>query len=149
MDLLWYRRYRAAGGDDDVTTWEFSTAATTYDADAPAPARVGKRIADAVGVELGDSSVATTNNLVHWATGIGWGKLAGIAAAVVPAPALAVGVTTGLTAWGTSYAVLGAAGIYEPIRSYDRVTLWKDLSAHLVFGTVLGAALTVGNAGRR
>src|SRR3954469_10889922 len=115
MDLLLFRRYRAGGGTDAFATWEFSTAATDFGDDAPAPARVGKRIADTVGVRLDDSFVAPTNNVVHWLTRIGWGKLAGAAAAVVPLPPLAVGVATGVTAWGTSYAVLGKAGIYQPI----------------------------------
>lgn len=142
MDLLWYRRYRAGGGDDDFATWEFSSEATTFDEDAPAPARVGKRLAGLFGVDLPDSSVAATNNVVHWATGAGWGTLAGLGAAASPLPQLAIGVATGVTAWGTSYAALGAEGIYEPITSYDGETLWQDLSAHLVFGTTVGVALT-------
>jgi hypothetical protein len=149
MDALWYRRYRAEGGEDGFSTWEFSTPANTFDDDAPAPARVAKRIADTVGFELPDSSVATANNLVHWTTGVGWGKVAGLASAALPLPALVVGLVTGATAWGTSYAVLGAAGIYRPIAEYDSETLWKDLSAHLVFGAALGAALTIFGPRRR
>jgi hypothetical protein len=110
---------------------------------------VGKRVADAVGVELDGSQVGTTNNVVHWMTGLGWGKLAGLAAAALPVPPLAVGVATGVTAWGTSYALLGRLGIYRPIREYDRTTLWQDLSAHLVFGTTLGLVLRATKAGRR
>ena len=68
--------------------------------------------------------------------------------ATVPIPKLAVGIATGITAWGTSYAVLGKLGIYRPISQYDKATLWKDLSAHLVFGTTLGASLAVANRGR-
>jgi len=143
MDALWYRRYRAEGGTSGFATWEFSNSAAGFDDDdTPAPAKVGKRIADAVGIDLPTSSVAATNDIVHWATGMGWGKVAGLAAAIVPRPALAIGLTTGVVAWGTSYAVLGAAGIYEPIDSYDLSTLWNDLSAHLVFGAALGAVLT-------
>ena len=67
---------------------------------------------------------------------------------MLPVPTLAVGVATGVTAWGSSYAVLGRLGIYRPITEYDKATLWKDLSAHLVFGTTLGAALTVTNRTR-
>ena len=59
------------------------------------------------------------------------------------------GITTGITAWGMSYAVLGKLGIYRPITEYDRATLWKDLSAHLVFGTTIGAVLTVAHGRRR
>ena len=150
MDLVWWRRYRADGGRDGFATWAFSTEATDFGESAPAPARVGKRIADTVGVDLDTSLVGPTTNVVHWMTGIGWGKVAGLAAAVVPAPALGVGVATGVTAWGTSYAVLGHLGIYEPISHYDTETLWKDLSAHLVFGLALGATLTTAKAlGRR
>jgi hypothetical protein len=147
MDLVWYRRYRAGGGDSDLVTWELSTSAEDFGEEAPAPARVGKRIADAVGVALPPSAVSATNDVVHWMTGVGWGKVGGVAASVLPVPALGVGVATGVTAWGTSYAVLGRLGIYEPITSYDRATLWRDLSAHLVFGTTLGVVLTV--LGRR
>ena len=143
MDLLLFRRYRAGGGTDAFRTWEFSTTATDFGDDAPAPACVGKRIADTVGVRLDDSYVAPTNNVVHWLTGIGWGKFAGVVAVVLPLPPLAVGVATGVTAWGTSYAVLGKAGIYQPITAYDGPTLWKDLTAHLVFGATVGAALTL------
>jgi hypothetical protein len=145
MDLVWYRRYRADGGDRDLVTWEFSSAASDFDDDAPAPAQVGKRLADAVGVALPESALATTNNVVHWMTGIGWGKVAGLVASAVPIPQLGVGIATGVTAWGTSYAVLGKLGIYRPITEYDTATLWKDLSAHLVFGVTLGAALKVTN----
>jgi hypothetical protein len=147
MDLVWYRRARADGDGRGFVAWEFSTSASDFD-DAPAPAKVGKLIADTVGITLPGSAVATTNNVVHWMTGIGWGKVAGLLAAAVPVPKLAVGIATGLAAWGTSYAVLGKLGIYRPITEYDKATLWKDLSAHLVFGTTLGAALTVMSCAR-
>ena len=148
MDLVWYRRYRADGGDKGFVAWEFSTSASGFDDEAPAPAQVGRLVADAVGITLPDSAVTTTNNVVHWMTGIGWGKVGGLVAAAVPIPRLAVGIATGITAWGTSYAVLGKLGIYRPINQYDKATLWKDLSAHLVFGTTLGASLTVANRAR-
>jgi hypothetical protein len=142
MDVVLYRRYRADGGDRDFPTWELRTDAEDFGEEAPAPARVGKRIADTVGVELPTSAVSVTNDVVHWMTGIGWGKLGGVASGLLPVPAFGVGLATGVTAWGTSYAVLGRLGIYEPITSYDRTTLWKDLRAHLVFGSTLGLALT-------
>ena len=143
MDLVWYRRYRASGGDSDLRTWEFTTSATDFGDEAPAPARVGKRIADAVGVRLDDGSVASVNNVVHWMTGIGWGTAAGVVGLALPVPALAAGIGAGVVAWTTSYVLLGAIGIYQPITSYDIATLWKDLSAHLVFGTTMGIALTL------
>jgi hypothetical protein len=36
--------------------------------------------------------------------------------------------------WVSGYAVLPAAMLYRPIWEYDRATLAKDLSAHLVYG---------------
>jgi hypothetical protein len=42
--------------------------------------------------------------------------------------------------WAVSYAILPAAGLYRPIREYDRETLAKDLSAHLVYGATTAAA---------
>lgn len=149
MDALWYRRYRAGGGTQSFGTWELSTEATDFGEDAPAPARVGKRAAGAVGIELDDSLVGPTNNAVHALTGIGWGQAAWLAARVLPVPVLDVGAATGVAAWGTSYIALGRLGIYKPITEYDTKTLWKDLSAHLVFGFALGAALRLLGVRRR
>jgi hypothetical protein len=41
-------------------------------------------------------------------------------------------------AWATSYVVLPRLGVYQKMSEYEIEVLWKDLSAHLVFGTVLG-----------
>jgi hypothetical protein len=38
-------------------------------------------------------------------------------------------------------AVLPAAGLYKPIQDYDRQTLAKDLTAHLVYGISTAGAL--------
>jgi hypothetical protein len=134
MDLVSYRRYRSGGGEERLSAWEFSSSARGFGEDAPAPARVGQRIADSVGVDL---------------PGVGWGELGGLAAAILPVPALVTGIGTGVTAWATSYAVLGRLGIYKPIGEYDRETLWKDLSVHLVYGATLGAVLTMAGVRRR
>ena len=58
------------------------------------------------------------------------------------------GVMTGAAAWGTSYAVLPKLGVYKPITEYDPKTLWKDFSAHLVFGSAMGVA-TLASSGIR
>jgi hypothetical protein len=143
MDLIWYRRYLAAGGDANFLSWEFSAGASGFGDDAPAPARVGQRLAELVGVELENSDAPAANNVVHWLTGIGWGKVAGIATSVLPWPRIPIGVGTGVAAWATSYAVLGRLGIYKPISEYDRATLRQDLTAHLAFGMAVGAALSI------
>ncbi len=36
--------------------------------------------------------------------------------------------------------MLAPAGVYKPLWEYPRGVLWKDLSAHLVFGLGMGAA---------
>ena len=40
----------------------------------------------------------------------------------------------GAGVWVQSYAVLVPAKLYKPMWEYDAETLWKDLSAHLVYG---------------
>jgi hypothetical protein len=47
----------------------------------------------------------------------------------------------GVGVWAVDYAVLPAAGLYKPIQDYDRETLAKDLTAHLVYGATTAAAL--------
>jgi hypothetical protein len=46
----------------------------------------------------------------------------------------------GALVWGTSYVILPLAGLYRPIWEYDIGTLWKDLSAHLVYGLATGTS---------
>lgn len=133
MDLVWWRRYRRGGGDDGFLDWDLATSTAGFD-EASAPGQVGRRVAGTLGVELPDEAAATTTNVVHWATGAQWGALYGLAAGRRGPPSPALGLLLGPTAWGSAYALLGAAGIYEPIWTYDRETLARDLSAHLVFG---------------
>ena len=51
------------------------------------------------------------------------------------------GLPLGAGVWAVDHAVLPAAGLYKPIQDYDRETLVKDLTAHLVYGTITAAAL--------
>jgi hypothetical protein len=140
MDLLWYRRYRRDGGDDAFLDWEFSAGTTGYD-EAGAPAQVGKRVAhDLLGLELPPKSAAAMNNAVHLATGAGWGAAHAIAIASIGRPATRSGFATGIAAWASSYAMLAPLGIYKPMWEYPPGVLWKDLSAHLVFGLGTGLA---------
>ncbi|MEP7114723.1 MAG: hypothetical protein ABI862_15760 [Ilumatobacteraceae bacterium] len=139
MDALWYSRYRRGGGTTSPADWEFQANASGFD-DAPAPAKVGKRIADAVNVDLPDSSVSTTDNVVHWATGLSWGVAAATLHRLPRVGALTAGVVAGIAAFSTSYVVLPKLGIYKSITEYDAATLAKDLSAHLVFGAATGLA---------
>ena len=137
MDLIWYRRYRSAGGSQPFLAWETAEGTESYET-AAAPAQTAKVVADFVGVELPDSSARAVNNVVHWITGVGWGKAHGTAAAILGTTTPLLGPVTGVVAWGTSYVVLPRLGVYKPMREYETDVLWQDLSAHLVYGATLG-----------
>lgn len=139
MDLVWYRRHRAAGGEAGFVEWEFSTGAEGVE-DAGAPAEVGRRIVESLlQTPLPPRVAGITNDVVHWATGMGWGAAHGLVSRSPSLPVAILGPATGVVAWGTAYGVLGLAGIYKPIWEYEPKTLWKDLSAHLVYGSVTAA----------
>jgi hypothetical protein len=87
-------------------------------------------------------------NVVHWATGVQWGVVYGLAMPVVrrigPLPA---GVGLAAIAFGTSYVVLPLLGVYKPIWEYDPKDVLQDATAHLVYG-ITGATVTSAVAGR-
>jgi hypothetical protein len=140
MDLLWYQRYRRDGGEEGFLDWEFSASVRNYE-DAGAPAQVGRRVVGGfLDTELPQSTARTMNNLVHWLTGVGWGVAHGNVVGSLNDPAPAYGIVTGVTAWATSYALLSRAKVYKPMHEYPLPVLWKDLSAHLVFGLGTGTA---------
>lgn len=142
MDLVWYRRYRQSGGDQPFAPWETSERTTGFE-EAAAPARTAKAMADLVGVQLPDTSARALNNVVHWLTGIGWGKAHGLLAGAAKSSNPFLGPATGVVAWATSYAVLPRLGVYEKMGEYETRALWQDLSAHLVYGSALGTAYWV------
>ncbi|MEP7203134.1 MAG: hypothetical protein ABI894_11020 [Ilumatobacteraceae bacterium] len=146
MDALWYLRYRKDGGTESFIDWEFRSEVNGFD-DAPAPAKVGKALATKANIELPDSAAALTNNVVHWSTGIGWGILAAILQRF-RLGGIKAGILSGIAAWGTSYAVLPQLGVYKPITEYDEKTLWKDLSAHLAYGTGAGVVTSAASGVR-
>ena len=137
MDLVWYGRYRRGGGTDGPLAWEFAGSVASFD-EASAPGKVGKRLADTVGIELPDSAAAMITNAMHWLTGAGYG----VAHAVLldDRPPLLAGVATGVGAVANSYATLGAMGVYAPVWKYDAATVAKDVSAHVVFGVATSFA---------
>lgn len=147
MDLIWYRRYKQSGGEDEFVDWEFSAGTKSYD-EAGTPAQVGKRVVEGLfNTQLEPSTAQWMNNGVHWGTGIGWGTLYGIAAGSAATPKAAFGLALGPVAWLTSYVVLPLAKLYEPLWKYDTRTLGKDLGAHMVFGAASAAAFRVLTAG--
>jgi hypothetical protein len=139
MDLVWYRRYRAGGGDRSFSEWEFTGTVKSWD-EASAPGQLGKRLLKVVAnVDLPPSAAGLTSNVVHWATGMQWGVLLGLALgrgrAHGPAATVVSGVALGASAFAASYVVLPLVGLYKPIWEYDAETVAKDLSAHLVYGS--------------
>jgi hypothetical protein len=140
MDLLWYRRYRRDGGEDDFLDWELSSGTTNYD-QAAAPAQVGKRVVEGyLQTELPPHTARAMNNMVHWATGLLWGTAHGVLAGSTAKRRVSTGVATGMAAWAASYAMLAPAKLYKPMWEYPAGVLWKDLSAHLIYGLGTGAA---------
>jgi hypothetical protein len=137
MDLLWYRRFRSGGGTQRFGPWETSEGTDSYE-QAPAPARTAHALADMVGISLPDSSARAVNNVVHWITGVGWGKAHGLASTALGTTTPLLGPVTGIVAWSTSYVVLPALDVYKPSSDYDRDVLMQDLTAHLLYGAVLG-----------
>ncbi|MGI9658342.1 MAG: hypothetical protein ACR2OD_05490 [Gaiellaceae bacterium] len=151
MDLVWYARHRRGGGSTPFVDWELSRTTTSYD-NAAAPAQVGKRMVESLfQTELGPGTAATMNNVVHFATGAGWGALHGIVEHTTGKRDPSRGLVTGAAAWLGSYAVLTPAGLYKPIWQYSPKTLAKDLSAHLAFGLATSSTFALLNRpdGRR
>ncbi len=135
MDLVWYGRYRQGGGKDGFVDWEFATSTASFE-EASAPGQVGRKLADAIGIDLPAEAAGRTTNVMHWLTGIGYGIGHGLLQH--RRGAIAGGAATGAGAFANSYATLGAIGVYEPIWAYSFATLSKDLTAHLAFGIATG-----------
>jgi hypothetical protein len=144
MDAVWYLRYRRGGGDKAPLAWEFGLAAQSWE-ETPAPAQLGKRLAEAVlRRDIPLEKAALVNNVMHWGYGVGSGGAFGLLAGSLPQrrrrdllPAL--GPIFGTAVWAWSYVALPLAGLYKPIWEYDAAVLAKDLSAHLVYGSATAA----------
>ena len=135
MDVLWYRRYRREHGQEGFLRWELAADVTDWEA-APAPGQVGRKLEQLVTRRTPpDAWARPTTNVVHWATGVGWGVNLALAKVALPG-SRSLGLALGPVAWITSYAVLPLMKVYKPIWKYDARTLGKDLSAHLVYGVV-------------
>jgi hypothetical protein len=94
----------------------------------------------AIGREPPDEWARATTNIVHWATGVGWGIQYGAVASTTSSHPWARALALGPVAWLSSYIVLPLAKLYKPIWQYDARTLGDDLSAHLVYGSVVSTA---------
>jgi hypothetical protein len=143
MDASLYRRYRHNGGDGAFAGWESSDGLMSWD-DAPGPALVGKLVLERVlQHEVSPRYARLLNNVTHWGYGLAAGAGYGLLAGSRRRPAVWLGLPFGAAVWASGYAVLPQLGVYEQIWKYDANTLWKDLSAHLVFGTTTAAAFSL------
>jgi len=144
MDSVLYARYRRGGGTTGPYGWETSESAKNWQK-ASTPGQVGRRLVSTLtGRDLPDSAARITVNVVHWATGVSWGVAYAVAGRGRRGPwAVVAGPLLGVSAFASGYAVLPSMKLYEPIWSYDKQTLKKDLYVHLAFGTSTVLAATV------
>lgn len=141
MDTLMFARYRKAGGTESPVNWESSANVTSWDA-APAPAQVGRRLVEGLfKVDLAPSRARALNNAMHWVYGVLNGGQYGLVAESLAAPRIRHGLPFGAIVWASSYVILPAAKLYEPMWKYDAKTLSSDLGAHLVYGIVTSATM--------
>jgi hypothetical protein len=140
MDLALYARYRKNGGKDGVWRWEFAGNVVSWD-EASAPGQLARKgMRQLTGDEPPDEWARPATNIVHWATGVGWGLLYGALASATSRQPLARALALGPVVWLSGYVVLPLAKVYKPIWRYDARTLADDLSAHIVYGAVASAA---------
>src|SRR5262245_46400849 len=143
MDLELYRRYRRGGGTDTLWAWESAAGVKSWE-QASAPGQLGHKILrKATGEEPRAEWARSTTNLVHWATGVGWGLQYGALATAMTGHAMLRAVALGPAAWGSGYVLLPLAKVYKPIWRYNARTLADDLSAHVVYGAAAAASFAV------
>ena len=142
MDAWLYRGYRQRNGTGAFFDWESSAGLDSWES-APAPALVAKRLLEAtLGREISPRHGRLLNNATHWGFGLANGAAYGLfGSRNTPNPW--AGIPFGAAVWASGYVVLPPLGVYEPIWRYDAATLRADLTAHLVFGTATGAAVSL------
>lgn len=111
----------------------------TWD-EAPAPAQVAKRLADATGRSLTKEQVPLATQVMHWLYGVSWGPAFGLAVRDHDGSPLPKGLAAGTAVWAAGYAQLVPLGIYEEPWQYPARELALDLSYHLVYGVALAGA---------
>ncbi len=148
MDLLLYGRYRRGDGKDSLYEWEFANGVMDW-TQASAPGQLGQKLERLVIRQPPpDGWARATTNIMHWATGIGWGVQYGVLASRKSRHPSIRGFALGPVAWLAGYAILPLARVYKPIWKYDARTLADDLSAHLVFGTATSLAFATVRGGK-
>ena len=147
MDKWLYRDYLHDGGETAFPAWESSEGLDSWD-DASAPALVAKKLLEAaLGHAVAPRHARTLNNATHMRFGLANGAAYGLLVGSRHKPTVWFGVPFGAAVWVSGYVVLPLLGGYKPIWEYDLETLWKDLDAHLVFGTATAAAFCLLDGG--
>lgn len=137
------RGYRQGGGTQQPVAWETAEGVDKWD-NASSPGQFGKwLVARLTGHELPDGWARSTSNVVHWATGIGWGAQLGLVNGPLRRHRVRLALLFGPTVWLSSYVILPMAKVYKPIWEYDARTLARDLSVHMAYGLVTATALAV------
>ena len=143
MDLVLYSRYRDDGGKERLGRWEFAGDVMSWD-EASAPGQLGRKLLRQVsGDEPPDEWARPATNVVHWATGVGWGVAFGVLASTTSRHPWARALALGPVAWLSGYVVLPLAKVYQPIWKYDTKTLAQDLAVHIVYGAAASTAFAV------
>lgn len=107
---------------------------------ASVPAQVAARAIElATGRQPPPERIPLLTHVTHWAYGIGWGAVYGLARRRRRPTAAVAGVPFGAGVWALSYLQLVPLGFYEPPWRYPPKTLALDLSYHLVYGLGVGA----------
>jgi hypothetical protein len=139
LDAVLYARSRRDGAKEGLWRWEFAGDVMSWD-QASAPGQLGRKaMCLATGHEPPDEWARPTTNIVHWATGIGWGAAYGALAATTSRLPWARALALGPIAWLSGYVILPLAKVYEPIWKYNARTLARDLGPHLLYGTAAAA----------
>lgn len=127
--------FESTGGDEgQERSWE----------DAPAPAKVAKRILEGVfHRDVPVSRIDLLTHATHWLYGVAWGAVYGLAQETERPSPQRRGLLFAAGVWSASYIALVPMGIYEPPWRYPAGTLALDASYHLVYGEAVAAAYAV------
>lgn len=111
-DLIWWARARLDGSDQSFVDYEFSTGSTSDYDETATPAKVGRRVAeDLLDEDLPPEYAGPMNDIVHWATGLGYGAVHGLVFGSTDQPKIRHGLATGLGAFANSYTMLPLMGL--------------------------------------
>lgn len=120
-----------AGGESPQDPWEH----------ASAPAKLARRVVQGVfRTDAPPEWIPVLTHGMHWAYGTAWGGVFGLIQGTRRARRLRAGVAFGTGLWVMSYVQLVPMALYEPPWRYPPKQLALDLSYHLVYGAVVGAA---------